>query len=212
MSKEYDKYISDHKKAVTESASWMLKQFGVEGIKGVLGEFQDTWIGDIAREHDESKWKRDEYGPYDDFFYGARGINRKDGGSGTKGKADDDIWMAFNYAWLHHIHNNPHHWQHWVLINDDEEDGNTVLEMPDRYIFEMIADWWSFSWRNNDLYELFNWWNDHCDRIKLGIRTKEKVLKLFAMILDRLNECGGHVEDYYEIDGESGSGDEKDEG
>ncbi|MFR1480703.1 MAG: DUF5662 family protein [Hydrogeniiclostridium mannosilyticum] len=29
------------------------------------------------------------------------------------------VVQAFQRAWLLHIHRNPHHWQHWVLINDD---------------------------------------------------------------------------------------------
>jgi hypothetical protein len=46
---------------------------------------------------------------------------------------------AFNVAWLHHQHRSPHHWQHWVLRNDD---GSTVaLEMPTRYALEMLCDW-----------------------------------------------------------------------
>lgn len=196
MSKAYDQYLTEHKHAVNRGAKWMLEQIGETELKKVLPEFNPEWLGEIAIDHDQSKLKKMEYPAYDDFFYGPRGINRKDDGSGTNGKADDDIWMAFNYAWLHHIHSNPHHWQYWVLVNDDKEEGSIALEMPDRYILEMIADWWSFSWRKGDLYEIFNWWNDHNDYILLGETTKEKVLKLLRMILDKLNEFGGLVEDW----------------
>lgn len=42
--------------------------------------------------------------------------------------ASYEVVENFNRAWLLHIHRNPHHWQHWVLINDDPELGETVLE------------------------------------------------------------------------------------
>ncbi len=29
------------------------------------------------------------------------------------------IDLGFNTAWLKHIHRNPHHWQHWVLFEDN---------------------------------------------------------------------------------------------
>lgn len=196
MSEAYDQYIKEHCRAVGRGVGWMIDMIGEEALFEILPEIKGMYLGDIYREHDQSKWSYDEYQAYDAYFYGPRGVNRKDGGSGTKETADDDILEAFNYAWLHHIHNNPHHWQYWVLVNDDKELGNVVLEMPDRYILEMIADWWSFSWRKGDLYEIFSWWNDHCDYILLGEKNREKVLKLLRMILDKLNELGGNVEDY----------------
>lgn len=45
----------------------------------------------------------------------------------------------FDVAWLHHIHNNPHHWQYWILRTDSE--GIKVLRMPEKYVKEMVADW-----------------------------------------------------------------------
>lgn len=196
MSKEYDQYLTEHKHAVNQGAKWMLEQIGEAELKKILPNFEPKWLEEIANDHDRSKLKNLEYTSYDDYFYGPRGIRRKDGGSGTKDIADDDVLMAFNYGWLHHIHNNPHHWQYWVLINDDKELGCKALEMPDRYIFEMIADWWSFSWRKGDLYEIYNWMNDHSEYVLLGEVTKEKVLDLLGAILDKLNEFGGRVEDW----------------
>lgn len=78
----------------------------------------------IIRRHDESKSSAEEYGPYVDYFYGAR---------------DSETDERFNRAWLHHIHQNPHHWQHWVLSQDDGSE--ECLDMPYWYIVEMVADW-----------------------------------------------------------------------
>lgn len=50
-----------------------------------------------------------------------------------------DCVRRYKAAWLHHIHANPHHWQHWLLHQDD---GKTiVLVPPGRVVNEMIADW-----------------------------------------------------------------------
>ena len=93
----------------------------------------DEYKATLWLNHDESKNDPDEYNAYDDYFYGK---NRSYG-----------VVMAFKQAWLEHIHRSPHHWQHWVLINDEPEEGEVILEMPYEYIIEMICDWWSFSWK-----------------------------------------------------------------
>jgi hypothetical protein len=42
-------------------------------------------------------------------------------------------------AWLHHIHWNPHHWQHHILHQDD---GRTLVLIPHAVLAdEMVADW-----------------------------------------------------------------------
>jgi hypothetical protein len=73
--------------------------------------------------HDWSKFLPDEWGPYTEFFYTEK-KNRN----------------AFDTAWLKHQHRNPHHWQHWILKNDD---GSTLaLEMPELCAREMLCDWY----------------------------------------------------------------------
>ena len=74
---------------------------------------------------------------------------------------------------------NPHHWQHWVLINDDPGEGEVLLEMPYNYIIEMICDWWAFSWEKGNLSEIFSWYDEHKDYIKLHPNTRETV-KIFS--------------------------------
>jgi hypothetical protein len=76
--------------------------------------------------HDCSKLGRAEWTPYVHTFY------RPDIPRSEKQE-------AFDRAWLHHQHHNAHHWQHWVLRQDDGE--LIVLEMPERFAREMVADW-----------------------------------------------------------------------
>ena len=90
---------------------------------------------------------------------------------------------------MHHIHNNPHHWQHWVLLRDDGD--IETLDMPMHYIIEMICDWWSFSWNDGDLFEIFTWYGANKDIIKLSTWTKitvENILDMMKTILEANNE------------------------
>ena len=105
------------------------------------------------------------------------------------GNRSYEVRNEFDKAWLHHIHNNPHHWQYWVLLKDDGDIG--VLDMPTNYIIEMICDWWSFSWNDGDLFEIFNWYGTNKDIIKLSAWTKitvENILNIMKTILEVNNE------------------------
>ena len=127
---------------------------------------------DDLLDHDISKYSEAEYTPYDNYFYGNKSYA---------------VTKAFNYAWLHHIHNNPHHWQYWVLQHDDEPE--EVLEMPYQFIVEMICDWWSFSWKNGNLYEIFDWYEKH-KNMKLHPNTRkivEGILEDIKKELDKEN-------------------------
>lgn len=66
------------------------------------------------------------------FFYG--GDKRKD-----RFYTPSQGTYEFNVAWLKHQHRSPHHWQHWVLQEDDGD--KFALEMPVKYVKEMICDW-----------------------------------------------------------------------
>ena len=93
----------------------------------------------------------------------------------------------FRYAWLRHIHLNPHHWQHWVLINDDPDEGEIIMDMPYNYIIEMVCDWWAFSWKSENLTEIFKWYDAHKDYIKLSDKTRgvvEDILQKMREIIE----------------------------
>lgn len=170
MSKQYDDYILEHKKGLRKALGWMMVH-----LPEVLGDDVNRLRANIYI-HDESKYFNEEYDAYDKYFYG--------------GEKTPEVENEFNRAWLHHIHNNPHHWQHWVLINDDPKLGEIVLEMEHVYIIEMICDWWSFSWIKEDLYEIFKWWNEHKDHIKLGVETRKTVIDILDKIKEKLDEMG----------------------
>lgn len=87
------------------------------------------WQGII---HDWSKFLPDEFIPYAKFFYG--GDKRKD-----QFYTPDQGTDEFNYAWLKHQQRNPHHWQHWLLREDDG--GDFPMKIPYKYAVEMYCDW-----------------------------------------------------------------------
>lgn len=122
MSQKYDEYLEKHRQAVKKAYQW---------IAAYIPELTDVEATRNIEFHDMSKNTPDEYTPYDNYFYGEQ---------------TPAIIEAFNRAWLIHIHRNPHHWQYWVLINDEPKEGTILIEMPYPYIIEMICDWWAFSW------------------------------------------------------------------
>lgn len=201
MSKEYDAYLKSHIDAVKTGYLWIREHIEVGELKsvlpGVFGSENEKKMLERLRNHDASKYGLEEYPAYDDYFYGHDGVQTISGPS-------EEVKNAFNYAWLHHIHANPHHWQYWVLVNDDQDEGVKALEMPDMDILEMICDWWSFSWRTGNLYEIFNWWNNHKNYIVFGVSTSEKVEKLLSLLRWTIwNEVGDSEDSRYLEGGES---------
>lgn len=168
MSKEYDTYLSNHRVNVSRGYNWLHKNLP-EIFKGV-----EDRSAELRFFHDKSKESPDEYNAYDNYFYGK---NRSYA-----------VVTKFKWAWLEHIHHNPHHWQHWVLINDDPEEGEVILEMPYEYIIEMICDWWSFSWAKGNLTEIFSWYEEHSKYIKLAPKTRKTVESILKKIRKKLDE------------------------
>lgn len=164
MSQKYDEYLENHRQAVKKAYQW---------IAAYIPELTDVEATRNIEFHDMSKNTPDEYMPYDDYFYGEQ---------------TPAVIEAFNRAWLMHIHRNPHHWQHWVLINDEPKEGTILIEMPYPYIVEMICDWWAFSWIKGDLSEMFAWYKDHADYIKLHNNTRSIVEEILEMIRTKLAE------------------------
>ena len=155
MSREYDIYLEQHRDNVRRGYEWIKIN-----LPQLLNGLDIDDMDQLILNHDSSKSKPDEYDAYDKYFYGNRSYAAK---------------RNFDYAWLKHIHRNPHHWQHWVLINDDPKLGEIILDMQYDYVIEMICDWWAFSWNSGDLEEIFKWYDEHKDYMKLSDVTRKTV-------------------------------------
>lgn len=171
MSKEYDLYLEQHRADVRKGYEWLR-----ENLPEVVSVFPKGCNAErqICFEHDKSKNDLEEYEAYDAYFYG--------------GNRSYVVVENFRYAWLRHIHANPHHWQYWVLHNDEPDEGVKVMDMPYNYIIEMICDWWSFSWKTGNLYEIFNWYEEHKSHIMLSDWTRIKVEEILTDIRVCLDE------------------------
>ena len=182
MSKAYDEYLEDHIENVKKAFNWMIDQ-------GVL-DFLDLNDDEIMKylkviyNHDNTKYWADEYEAYDRYFY----PDEYEDNPPFSQRVEE-----YHRAWLEHIHRNPHHWQHWVLINDNGF--FTVLPMPEVYIIEMICDWWSFSWKKGNLYEIFDWIDENSPHILLDNETTRLVEKILNRIRFRLNVLNGYWND-----------------
>lgn len=167
MSVAYGKYLDQHLRNVFNGYDWIRSNLP-DILNGA--DYEDQ----IRLGHDGSKFGTAEYPAYDAYFYGK--------------EKTDEIKENFNYAWLHHIHHNPHHWQYWVLINDEPGEGMVVLDMPHSYIIELICDWWAFSWAKGNLFEIFSWYDKHKAYMKLSDKTRTTVEDILSKIREKLEE------------------------
>lgn len=166
MSYQYNRYLEQHRFDVIKGFNWLK-----ENLPDIVSDINTP---DYLNYHDKSKFNRDEYDAYDMYFYG--------------GNRSYSVVQNFNLAWLKHIHRNPHHWQHWVLVNDDPDKGSIALDMPYNYIVEMICDWWSFSWKTGNLNEIFDWYDEHKSYMILSDNTRNTVERILGQIKDKLQE------------------------
>ena len=107
--------------------------------------------------HDNSKWSAAEFPGYAEHFSG--------------GGAPD----LFSEAWLHHVHHNPHHWQHWIFPDRYTPKGSKVIDgcikMPERYALEMVADWMGASKAYTGSWDMTEWLEKNIPRIDLHPKT-----------------------------------------
>ena len=152
-SEDYNAYLTEHIGNVQQAYQIMLDH----GVFDYNADAQEN-----IRNHDKSKYSDEEYIAYGEYFYG----DKKD----VAHKDDKE----FKYAWLHHQHNNPHHWQHWLLKEDDGVELE-ALEMPYIYVQEMICDWFAFSIKKGNAEEIHKWYAENKDKQILHPNTRALV-------------------------------------
>jgi hypothetical protein len=140
--------------------------------------------------HDWSKFTPSEWGAYVAQFYGPKLVptygdfRHYPGALGPAAveRAKAERQEAFDRAWLHHQHANPHHWQHWVL----REDSGAIktIEMPEHFVREMVADWAGAGRAITGKWEVGLWFGDNHQKMQLHARTKELVVTLLNTHFD----------------------------
>lgn len=137
--------------------------------------------------HDWSKFLPREFIPYARYFYG--NYPKHDSNDPTKlarigyyGKTTLDIEHDFKDAWNLHQKTQPHHWQYWVLINDSDEPKITALQMPYKYVKEMVADWMGAGRAITGKWEVHEWYSKTRTKIILHDETRKDVEVLLDIL------------------------------
>lgn len=125
--------------------------------------------------HDWSKFLPSEWFPYVEMFHGlGQTIDRV-----YEREKYAPIKNAFDRAWLHHQHANPHHWQHWVLREDSG--ATKLLQMPEHFIREMVADWMGAGRAITGRWETAEWYAKNREKILMTEPTRVLVEALLAV-------------------------------
>ena len=130
--------------------------------------------------HDLSKFLPSEFIPYANYFYGEKNDIKRGRNETGYYKPTDTGDKAFDFAWLLHQKRNRHHWQWWILPED--EGGVKILEIREPYLTEMICDWVGagkaqghFSPKNDKYFETRKWWIANNNKMQLNKITRQKI-------------------------------------
>ena len=130
-----------------------------------------TWRGLV---HDLSKFRLSEWVPYARHFHAPNG-ERLSGKRDSTGyyKPTDTGDEAFDFAWLLHQKRNRHHWQWWILPEDGS--GLKILEIPTKYVREMVCDWIGASRAQGHGPGVKTWYEKNKDKMQLHPLTRRHV-------------------------------------
>ena len=79
--------------------------------------------------HDLSKYSPEEFWTGVRYYQGTRSPN-----------AAEREMMGFSRAWLHHKGRNKHHFEYWIDVSKNKEEGLIGNKMPLNYVIEMVMD------------------------------------------------------------------------
>ncbi len=165
---EYREYISEHINNV--KMIWYAFASIYWGLEGMSGFFSIT---EQISHHDASKYNEEEFVAYRKQFYPFY-ENEKDE-------------AAFITAWHHHMENNKHHWEHWVI---PEVEKNIAIEMPYCYMIEMLCDWTAMSLKFNN-NTVSGWYQKNKSKMILHSYTQEQIEELLPQFDQALEKVRG---------------------
>lgn len=79
----------------------------------------------------------------------------------------------FDFAWLLHQKRNRHHWQWWILPED--EGGVKILQMQGRYVAEMLCDWLGASRAQRSGSSVPDWYSANGRKMQLHTITRDVI-------------------------------------
>ena len=129
-------------------------------------KFGIPWLGIL---HDWSKFLPSEFTPYARHFYNSNGSPKQAKDDTGYCKSADTSDKAFDLAWMLHQKRNKHHWQWWILPQDE---GNTkMFPIPEKYRLEMLADWIGAG-RAQGAPDIAKWYIKNKDKMTLHPATR----------------------------------------
>lgn len=128
------KYI-EYFKYIVKHKYYVFKECIKEGRKWGLKTNIGRSMFIHAFTHDISKFSPKEFKQYAEYFYGDRNNE-----------------IEFKKAWGHHYSHNKHHWEFWRGV-----------DIPDKYILQMICDWKAMS--KGKYIDCLKWYCSNYDNI-----------------------------------------------
>lgn len=141
--------------------------------------------------HDWHKFLPDEWLAYANHFYGKH-FKWSDIHGDVRNilcyKDSQEYWRErFDQSWNLHQKRARHHWQFWLLTNDSSEPKHQPLIMPEKYLREMVADWWGAGRAITGKWEAHRWYEANQGRILISDSTRilvEQILSESSQIME----------------------------
>ena len=128
--------------------------------------------------HDLSKYSPVEFLTGCRFYQGTRSPNAK-----------EREYFGYSRAWLHHKGRNKHHFEYWVDFSEHDNinpSGISTVDMPNRYIAEMIADRIAASktYRGSEYLDSdpIKYYEAHNTKLPISPSTRKKLIFLLKML------------------------------
>lgn len=164
----YEDSNNGYREYVKEHISNVKKVWGVfEGILNTIyaDNIQLLEIEQQIQAHDASKYSMLEFTAYRQKFFTADEEEKND--------------ARFHAAWVHHIANNPHHWEYWVSFKNGKP---YPCEMSLSSVVEMLCDWTAMSVKFNNVPS--DWFEENRTNIILHENTLTLVMSMLSYFDD----------------------------
>lgn len=130
--------------------------------------------------HDWSKFLPSEWFAYANYFYGNHPkfseLPPPLKSIWPANKCEEYWKNKFDFSWNLHEKRNKHHWQFWILIEDS---GNIKpLEIPEKYLREMAADWAGAGRAITGKWEVWDYYQKVKDKTLLHPKTRQRFEEL----------------------------------
>jgi len=173
--REYLNYVEEHYKNVQDA--WGVIKGACKDMNIVYDDFVYGAINEFIIQHDMSKLSAEEFIQYRENF---RPIS------------DEEKCEGFDAAWENHKKCNPHHWQNWVEIDDE----NPYTQLV--HCVCMVADWIAMGMKFGDTAR------DYYEKNKGEIKIPDWSVKLINEIFDRVYSKKAKMFEVEFVDGRIG--------